>query len=1015
MELHKSEKPPLDTDIDNSYMPMWNSTLLEVIGKRGPYHNTSHDAFYPQLNLSWFHVDPDNPCAKPTRLCGQTSDWDKANCEVNLQKTIQEHQFGCALKRDAITRQIYFLSGHGAMLNTPPFQVPPNITFVMTTLEGIPLEVQASAWLAELSEENWQKLLVHNDNIAISNYLSQHLKSYESNVVVYRPGDQIPDLVVAFDGAVKGGHFITGLMGIEKAKKCISKVYLDNNADGMKIADYMFSSQCDQIEDNGIINSSHRELYKELIARGTDRLLLSTMSQRGLLPSGVCVVSACRSCADDVDLSLLEAAGKDSKKRVRLDDSMAEVSQTPLEVHEYEGDMRLSDMIATIPVRGRQAFKGSHAMSCDPAKHPAIGLAGITPGRWCEMKTGYKHCNIAKRCSDKTNTILGQPQAVAPRNARATYMTHDGITQYVDEVLKAKTTTLRQGPPIQQLDEFARQVLYLSVDSYRIDPTIDLGKYKFQWFDKQIVQLGKSTTIRGVRPDQILAIQNVWDSIKGGRIQLGVTHGALDALRQLHSEPSGFMTPDGATIFNISLVGKSVVARAFATREFFELGEPSLQWQSLIDWGYGWKWENHDEQNLILRIDGVVDNNVLDITRFVIANKMTNEEQQSLIHAKSVELLCHLLSKLDNVLTINLENEFSKSLLLPDNKQMEEKIEQQSEELSREQKLAALETYPEAMQAVIERDYPEELERKNWRETTHNRTIDSLWFDLQGSLRIAAYLGSAFGFEPTGEWKDLHAMKMTAKKSTVLAKCDPSGFMSPMHEEPSGSMSPVSVHEEPSGFLTPDGAAIFNISLAGTSVVARAFATREFFELGARQPRINWSIYDGMHDETPAEENLILRIDGVVDNNVLDIKRFAIADEMTNEKQQSLIHAKSVELLCYLLSKLDNVLTINLENDPRMDLLLPDNKQMEQKIEQQSEELSREQKLAALQTYPEVMQAVIERDYPEELRNGGSLPTVQSMVCGLTCKAAYMSLLTWGARLASSPQVSTLQVSTLRA
>ena len=87
--LRGKQKPnvPSANLIETVYMPKWDSTLQDVI------ENTQHDAFYPQLKLSWFPVKPDNPCSKPLHLCGKASDWEKTHKNPRMT-TGSRHQSG---------------------------------------------------------------------------------------------------------------------------------------------------------------------------------------------------------------------------------------------------------------------------------------------------------------------------------------------------------------------------------------------------------------------------------------------------------------------------------------------------------------------------------------------------------------------------------------------------------------------------------------------------------------------------------------------------------------------------------------------------------------------------------------------------------------------------------------------------------------------------------------------------------------------------------------------------------
>jgi len=480
----------------------WEKALQTAIS------NTQGNMFYPQIKLSWFKQDAENPCSKPLAICGKTDDtFDKTNCVKRQNKCMVRKTK--PKQKPALTSQMYFLSSHGASSSTM-FQVPPDMTFVTLNMEGTSQQITSAAVLAEMPQKMWQNLLVHNDNVAVSDYLSKRLPSHQANVAVYRPGDQFLDIECHFEGEMEGSeYFVTGLMGLARAKQCSGKQYAHNAATmsnplRASLLPSKIEIPCQAgAEDNEVIRQLNHDLFEKLEMLGTDNLSLTYLYTFGLLPPGVCIVSTCRACSE-MDRELTQA---DSQRRVRFDESVGEVKEDAVSLklipgapvppwskmthtermHDlFDRSDSDEDIVETRPVRGRGAFKGAHAVSCDPKTHPAIGVAGITPDVWCEMNTGYA------RCLPRKKTCARKPKAnklAAVHNARPESPMDEEwqIQDHVNTTLtyndagtmsKGKVDTLT----LTQLEQVATDVVNTEVDSYRIDKATNLMTYKKRYF-----------------------------------------------------------------------------------------------------------------------------------------------------------------------------------------------------------------------------------------------------------------------------------------------------------------------------------------------------------------------------------------------------------------------------------------------------------------------------------------------------------------------------------------------------
>ena len=416
--------------------------------------------------------------------------WERNNCVIRQKKCMELVQ---PKKGNTSAKQIYFLSGHGKSSSTGMFTVPDNMIFVMTTMEGTAKQVNADAVLAAMPNVLWQNLLAHNDNVAVSNYLNKHLPSHQANVSVYRPGDQFLDIMCYFDGEINDSeYFATGLMSLKRAEHCISKtLYHTTKTKRRPIEASMKPSKC-EAESNKVISAYQLKLFNALDDTASGSSPLSELYESNLLPPGVCIVSTCRGCTE------LERAstGEANQLRVRFDDSVGEVADNAFSPELKPGTATVKqkeDFIKTLPVRGRGAFKGKDAVSCDPKKNPEIGVAGITPDVWCEMKTGYARCLRKKTCARQPKGK--KLRAVHNAQPDSPMVTEWDIQQHVDATLNFNVDPLRafkafhssqlsQEEQNKILEGLATKIMDTDVDSYRIDKSTNLMKYKMRYFQK---------------------------------------------------------------------------------------------------------------------------------------------------------------------------------------------------------------------------------------------------------------------------------------------------------------------------------------------------------------------------------------------------------------------------------------------------------------------------------------------------------------------------------------------------
>ena len=319
------------------------------------------------------------------------------------------------------------------------------------------------------------------------------------------------DIALSFWGEVHGSHksktdfFYTGFFSFAQ----LYKESTLTSQDSPVLRDMMFPNIRDE-SDTQVADAQTR-LFESL-RRDVDSddavytHKLSWLIDNNMVPPGVCILSACRCFANACQPATVLAYQQAARAKIRRDETMVDLDTQAASVEQegfYDGEHAVLPQISTRPVRGRLPLQGRMAMSCDPSKHPEIGVAGITPDIWCARKTGHSRCNPdTKRCVKQDNRLRG-----APQNLRTSNDTIDSV-----ELLKQSYKQLAYEIKLQvgelahelvsdttlhdvrgKLERAAQVVFNFNVDTHSSGDIGEAAEIKFGFFDnllKTISPLG---------------------------------------------------------------------------------------------------------------------------------------------------------------------------------------------------------------------------------------------------------------------------------------------------------------------------------------------------------------------------------------------------------------------------------------------------------------------------------------------------------------------------------------------
>ena len=228
------------------------------------------------------------------------------------------------------------------------------------------------------------------------------------------------DIALSFWGEVAGSHksktnfFYTGFFSFARFQK---KSMLTSQ-DSPVLRDMMFPiGRKNRTESDTQVADAQTRLF-ESFPRDVDsdenlfnvyQHKLSWLIDNSMIPPGVCILAACRCFANTCQPDTVFAYQQAARAKIRRDETMVDLDTQAATIKQrgfYDGEHAVLPQISTRPVRGRLPLHDRMAMSCNPSKHPEIGVAGITPDIWCARKAGHTRCKADIRC----NKIIGCTQ-----------------------------------------------------------------------------------------------------------------------------------------------------------------------------------------------------------------------------------------------------------------------------------------------------------------------------------------------------------------------------------------------------------------------------------------------------------------------------------------------------------------------------------------------------------------------------------------------------------------------------